>query len=328
MSITEFEKIQFYLAPMESVTGYVYRNAYHAMFGDMDKYVTPFIAPSKKKLLKTRERKDVAPEHNQGMYVVPQILTNDAEQFLTTCNMLAELGYQEVNLNLGCPMATVVSKKKGSGFLEDPERLDRFFDAVFEGISRLPEERSCKVSVKTRIGVEFPEEFADILRVYNRYPISEVIIHPRLQKDFYNNHPNLGVFAEALKECVHPVCYNGDIFTVEDYHVFREKFPQVDRIMLGRGVIANPGLVREIRTGQSVTTAELKEYHDRLYAGYREEMDCERDALFKMKEVWFYLGKMFPEAERELKKVKKADRPEEYLAAVRGVFTLPVHALQ
>ena len=289
MSITESEKIQFYLAPMESVTGYVYRNAYHAMFGDMDKYVTPFIAPSKKKLLKTRERKDVAPEHNQGMYVVPQILTNDAEQFLTTCNMLAELGYQEVNLNLGCPMATVVSKKKGSGFLEDSERLDRFFDAVFEGISKLPEERSCKVSVKTRIGVEF---------------------------------------AEALKECVHPVCYNGDIFMVEDYHVFREKFPQVDRIMLGRGVIANPGLVREIRTGQSVTTAELKEYHDRLYAGYREEMDCERDALFKMKEVWFYLGKMFPEAERELKKVKKAERPEEYLAAVRSVFTLPVHALQ
>lgn len=279
MSITESEKIQFYLAPMESVTGYVYRNAYHAMFGDMDKYVTPFIAPSKKKLLKTRERKDVAPERNQGMYVVPQILTNDAEQFLTTCNMLSELGYHEVNLNLGCPMATVVSKKKGSGFLEEPERLDRFFDAVFEGISKLPEERSCKVSVKTRIGVEFPEEFADILRVYNRYPISEVIIHPRLQKDFYNNHPNLGVFAEALKECVHPICYNGDIFTVEDYRVFRERFPQVDRIMLGRGVIANPGLVREIRTGQSVTTAELKEYHDRLYAGYREEMDCERDAL-------------------------------------------------
>ena len=225
MNNSASDPIQFYLAPMESVTGYVYRNVYHAMFGDMDKYVTPFIAPSKKKILKTRERKDVAPE-------------------------------------------------------------------------------------------------------YNRYPISEVMIHPRLQKDFYNNHPNLDIFAETLQQCVHPICYNGDIFTVEDYRVFRERFPQVDRIMLGRGVIANPGLVREIRTGQPVTTAELKEYHDRLYAGYREEMDCERDALFKMKEVWFYLGKMFPDAERELKKVKKADRPEEYLAAVRSVFTLPVHALQ
>ena len=320
MSNIKSDQTQFYLAPMESVTGYVYRNAYHAMFGDMDKYVTPFIAPSKKKILKTRERKDVAPEHNRGMHVVPQILTNNAEQFLATCNTLSELGYHEVNLNLGCPMATVVSKKKGSGFLEDPERLDRFFDAVFEEMGRKPEEQSCKISVKTRIGVEVPEEFADILRVYNRYPISEIIIHPRLQKDFYNNHPNLGVFAEALKECVHPVCYNGDIFTVEDYYVFREKFPQVGRIMFGRGVIANPGLVREIRTGQPVTMTELREYHDRLYAGYREEMDSERDALFKMKEVWFYLGKMFPEAGRELKKVKKADRPEEYLAAVRGVF--------
>ncbi len=320
MNHIESNPIQFYLAPMESVTGYVYRTVYQEMFGDMDKYVTPFIAPSKKKILKTRERKDVAPEHNQGMYVVPQILTNDAEQFLVTCNTLSELGYHEVNLNLGCPMATVVSKKKGSGFLEEPERLDRFFDAVFEGMAKLPEEDRCKVSVKTRIGVQFPEEFEDILQIYNRYPISEVIIHPRLQKDFYNNHPNLSVFAETLQQCVHPICYNGDIFTVEDYQAFREKFPQVDRIMLGRGVIANLGLVREIRTGQQVTMAELKEYHDRLYAGYREEMDCERDALFKMKEVWFYLGKMFPEAERELKKVKKADRPEEYLAAVRGVF--------
>lgn len=320
MNIMESDPIQFYLAPMESVTGYVYRNVYHAMFGDMDKYVTPFIAPSKKKVLKTRERKDVAPEHNQGMCVVPQILTNDAEQFLKTCNMLSGIGYREVNLNLGCPMATVVSKKKGSGFLEEPERLDRFFDAVFKGMSGLPEDRRYSISVKTRIGVEFPEEFEDILQIYNRYPISELIIHPRLQKDFYNNRPNLLVFAEALEQSVHPVCYNGDIFTVEEYHAFREKFPQVDRIMLGRGVIANPGLVREIRTGQSVTMAELREYHDRLYAGYREEMDCERDALFKMKEVWFYLGKMFPDAERELKKVKKADRPEEYLAAVRSIF--------
>ena len=322
--------MKIYFAPLEGVTGHIYRNAYEEFYGKgrIDKYFVPFISPNQTNGFTAREQRDMNPDNNVNMPLAVQIMTNRADLFINAARLLYEKGYTELNLNLGCPMATVVSKKKGSGFIEDPERLDRFFDAVFEGISKLPEERSCKVSVKTRIGVEFPEEFADILRVYNRYPISEVIIHPRLQKDFYNNHPNLGVFAEALKECVHPVCYNGDIFMVEDYHVFREKFPQVDRIMLGRGVIANPGLVREIRTGQSVTTAELKEYHDRLYAGYREEMDCERDALFKMKEVWFYLGKMFPEAERELKKVKKAERPEEYLAAVRSVFTLPVHALQ
>lgn len=311
---------QFYLAPMEEVTGYVYRNVYHAMFGDMDRYFTPFIAPTKKKILKTRERKEVAPENNQGMNVVPQILTNDTEQFLDTCNMLIGLGYHEVNLNLGCPAATVVSKKKGSGFLDDIGRLDQFFETVFEEIATLPEERKCRVSVKTRIGMEFPEEFEDIMEVYNRYPFSEIIIHPRLQKDYYQNHPNLDVFGEALKQSAHPVCYNGDIFTKEDYDTFCGRFPTVERVMLGRGVVTNPGLVREIRTGQTITTTELEEYHDRLYAGYREAMGSEKDALFKMKEVWSYLGKMFPESERELKKVRKANRPEEYQEAVRRVF--------
>ena len=314
------EKIQFYLAPMEEVTGYVYRNVYHTMFGDMDKYFTPFIAPTKKKILKTRERKEVAPEHNQGMYVVPQILTNDAEQFLDTCNMLTELEYHEVNLNLGCPAATVVSKRKGSGFLDDPGILDQFFETIFEEMYRLPEEKKFFISVKTRIGMEFPEEFEDILKVYNRYPFSEIIIHPRLQKDYYNNHPNLEVFAEALEQCVHPVCYNGDIFTKEDYETLHRRFPAVERIMLGRGAVANPGLLREIQTGQPITVAELKEYHDRLYVGYREALNSEKDALFKMKEVWFYLGKMFPEAEKALKKVKKANKPEEYQEAVRRVF--------
>ena len=311
---------QFYLAPMEEVTGYVYRNVYHAMFGDMDRYFTPFIAPTKKKILKTRERKEVAPENNQGMNVVPQILTNDTEQFLDTCNMLIGLGYHEVNLNLGCPAATVVSKKKGSGFLDDIGRLDQFFETVFEEIAALPEERKCRVSVKPRIGMEFPEEFEDIMEVYNRYPFSEIIIHPRLQKDYYRNHPNLDVFGEALKQSAHPVCYNGDIFTKEDYDTFCGRFPTVERVMLGRGVVTNPGLVREIRTGQTITTTELKEYHDRLYAGYREAMGSEKDALFKMKEVWSYLGKMFPESERELKKVRKANRPEEYQEVVRRVF--------
>lgn len=311
---------QFYLAPMEEVTGYVYRNVYHAMFGDMDRYFTPFIAPTKKKILKTRERKEVAPENNQGMNVVPQILTNDTEQFLDTCNMLIGLGYHEVNLNLGCPAATVVSKKKGSGFLDDIGGLDQFFETVFEEIAALPEERKCRVSVKTRIGMEFPEEFEDIMEVYNRYPFSEIIIHPRLQKDYYQNHPNLDVFGEALKQSAHPVCYNGDIFTKEDYDIFCGRFPTVERVMLGRGVVTNPGLVREIRTGQTITTTELEEYHDRLYAGYREAMGSEKDALFKMKEVWSYLGKMFPESERELKKVRKANRPEEYQEAVRRVF--------
>ena len=138
---------------------------------------------------------------------------------------------------MGCPAATVVSKKKGSGFLEDPVALDRFFERVFEALSNMPDDendqKQCRISVKTRIGMEFPEEFEDIVKVYNRYPLAEVIIHPRLQKDYYKNHPNWEVFGEALEQCVHPVCYNGDIFTKEDYIELIERFPMVERIMLG-----------------------------------------------------------------------------------------------
>ena len=313
-------KVQCYAAPLEGITGYIYRNAHQHIFQGVDKYFTPFVTPKPKKGLNTREKNDIAPEHNKNIPVVPQILTNKAADFIKVAGMMEELGYKEVNLNLGCPSGTVVSKKKGSGFLDDIGRLDQFFETVFEEIAALPEERKCRVSVKTRIGMEFPEEFEDIMEVYNRYPFSEIIIHPRLQKDYYRNHPNLDVFGEALKQSAHPVCYNGDIFTKEDYDTFCGRFPTVERVMLGRGVVTNPGLVREIRTGQTITTTELKEYHDRLYAGYREAMGSEKDALFKMKEVWSYLGKMFPESERELKKVRKANRPEEYQEVVRRVF--------
>lgn len=310
--------MRFYLAPMEEVTGYVYRNVYHELFDDVDKYFTPFITPTQKRILKTRERKEVAPEHNRGMSVVPQIMTNDAGQFLDTCGMLAQLGYREVNLNLGCPSATVVKKAKGSGFLADTGRLDRFFEEVFRALDR--ERTPLNISVKTRIGLEFPEEFEDILKVYNRYPLSEIILHPRLQRDYYSGTPNLDVFSEALEKSCHPVCYNGDIFTGKQYEGFCERFPAVERIMLGRGIVANPGLVREIRTGEKISGEELRMYHDKLYAGYREALGSEKDALFKMKELWSYLGHGFADADRYLKKIRKAGTPEEYIPAVRQVF--------
>lgn len=310
--------MQFYLAPMEEVTGYVYRNVYHMLFDDMDKYVTPFITPTQKRILKTRDRKEVAPENNRGIHVVPQVMTNHAEQFVDTCRMLMELGYHEVNLNLGCPSATVVRKAKGSGFLADPEKLDRFFETVFLMLEK--EGDQPEISVKTRTGLEFPEEFEDILKIYNRYPLNEIIIHPRLQKDYYNNTPDLDIFSYAFEQSVHPVCYNGDIFTKKQYEDFRKRFPSVERIMLGRGVVANPGLVREIVTGEKISGEELRAYHDKLYAGYREALGSEKDALFKMKELWSYLGKGFTGADKYLKKIRKADRPEEYISAVRGVF--------
>lgn len=309
--------MQFYLAPMEAITGFVYRNVYYSMFGDMDKYFAPFIAPTQKKILKTKERKDVAPENNVGMYMVPQILTNNAEQFIETCEFLGKQGYKEINLNLGCPAPTVVTKGRGSGFLGETVKLERFFDEVYRWNNGLPEAERFEISVKTRLGLEDAEEFEEILPIYNSYPLKEVIIHPRVRRDFYKGTPDLDAFAKALEACKHSVCYNGDIFSVEDYAKFTAQFQQIDKIMLGRGVITNPGLVREIKTGVKITKEELHRYHDALYAGYLQDLGAETDVLFKMKEMWFYMGTIFQDSDKIIKKVRKAKKPAEYKAVIK-----------
>ena len=313
--------MKFYLAPMEAVTGFVYRNVYESMFGGVDTYFAPFIAPTQKKIVKTRERKDVAPENNVGIRLVPQILTNDAEQMMETCVFLAERGYREVNINLGCPAATVVTKCKGSGLLGEPKRLEAFLEAFFEANDALPEAERFRVSIKTRLGLEEASEFEEILSIYNRFPLQEVIIHPRVRAEFYNGVPNLDAFAKALETSKHPVCYNGDIWNVQDYHLVTERFPTLSRVMIGRGIIANPGLIREIKTGQKVTKEELRRYHDALYDGYLADLGAEKDVFYKMKELWFYLGRNFADADRAIRNVQKASGPKVYKDAVREVFT-------
>ena len=201
--------MKYYLAPMEGLTTFVFRNAYHHYFHPMDKYFTPFIVPHILKDFDARERKELDPEHNRGKHVVPQILTNNSEDFIRTAKALQEMGYEEVNLNLGCPSKTVVSKGRGSGFLQEPKALNQFLKEVFAGLDM-------KVSIKTRLGMEFPVEFEELLEIYNQYPLEELIVHPRVQKDYYKNTPNMEMFALAAQQSKNPLCYNGDMFTMED----------------------------------------------------------------------------------------------------------------
>lgn len=202
--------MKYYLAPMEGITGHIYRNAYAKYFDNIDKYFTPFIVPNQSTSLKTKELRDMLPENNEGLYIVPQILTNDAEGFITTAKKLQQLGYDEINLNLGCPAGTVVSKNRGSGFLSQRDELDSFLDEIFKI-------NDMKISVKTRIGKDSPDEFYELIKIYNKYPMEELIIHPRTRQDFYGNTPNLDVFKDAISLSENTLCYNGDIFTVEDY---------------------------------------------------------------------------------------------------------------
>ena len=305
--------MKYYFAPLEGVTGYIYRNAYHNLFGQIDKYFTPFVSPTSNEGFTTRELNDILPAHNEGLPIIPQILTNNAEYFIRTVNALKDFGYDEINLNLGCPSGTVVAKHKGSGFLSEREDLDRFLDEIFS-------KSNAKISIKTRIGKDDPNEFYELIKIFNKYPLEELIVHPRIQKDFYKNKPNREIFKEALSSSENPVCYNGDIFNVSQYKELISECPNLECIMLGRGIIANPGLIGEIKNNKAADKATLKAFHDAVYTGYKEILSGDKNVLFKMKEFWFYMIHMFAERDKYAKKIRKANRANEYEAVVSMMF--------
>ncbi len=307
--------MRYYLAPLEGITTNIYRKVYHKHYAAMDKYFTPFLVPHEKKGFSTKEKREILPEYNEGMYLVPQILSNKAEDCIVTIEKFKAIGYDEVNLNFGCPSKTVVSKNRGSGFLAYPDELEAFLDRVME-------KADMKISVKTRIGKTNPDEFYRILEIYNKYQLEELIIHPRLQTDFYKNHPNMGMYEHAMKESKNPLCYNGDIFTVDDAKEFSINYPEVDTLMLGRGIIKNPGLAEQLRTGNPLDKEKLRAFHDDLLKEYVDYNSGSGPVLFKMKEVWSFMGETFQGGEKLLKKLKKTDKLEVYIKLVDELFTL------
>lgn len=314
--------MHIYFAPLEGITTYPYRNLHHKYFGGVEKYFTPFLAPGPEQGMSVKEMRDVLPENNAGVPVVPQILTNRAGDFLLASKKLSEMGYREINLNLGCPSGTVTAKKKGAGFLLYPDDLDRFFDEVFSDAAVRNGE--FLVSVKTRIGKNEVEEWPELMQVYNRYPIHELTVHPRIQKEFYKGTPHLDVFTDILKESRNPVVYNGDLFTVEKVKEFREKFPTVGTVMIGRGLIRNPALAEMILQEETEPEADIlpriREFHDALFEHYRETMSGDRNLLFRMKDLWSYMLAEVPDSEKLAKKIRKSQHVPEYLAAVEEVF--------
>ena len=306
---------QLYFAPMEGITGSIYRRAHHRIFGGVDRYYAPFIFTNPKGKISKKDLLEIAPEYNEGCLVVPQLLSNCAEDFIATAHTLKGLGYDEVNLNLGCPSKTVVSKGRGSGFLIHTEELNRFLDEIYA-------KADVKISIKTRIGKFDADEWGELLRIYNQYPLEELIVHPRVQQQFYKGHPDLDAFADAVKECKHTLCYNGDIFTTEDMEKLKKRFPEASCIMLGRGILRNPELIEIMESGEKkIDAKKLRAFHDQIYQDYQEVSCGDKNVLFKMKELWCYLGTLFPDKEKQLKKIRKAEKLDRYEAVVEELLS-------
>lgn len=306
--------VKYYMAPLESVTTWIYRQAHAKIYGRLDKYFIPFLEPHEKRDFKTRELQEILPEHNENIYVVPQILTNRSEGFIKLAKALKDWGYEEINLNLGCPSKTVVTKGKGSGFLAKPEELERFLTEIFDSLSG-----EVKISVKTRIGKEDPEEFPALLELFNKYPMEELIIHPRVQKDGYGNVPRLELYELAEKQSVNPLCYNGDLYTREQIRNFAERFPGTERLMFGRGFLRDPGLLYNEGKDSKDIFEKFWAFHDLVYEGYQERNMGDRNVLFKMKELWSYQVYQFSEPERLFKTFKKVQDCNEYEQMIRNL---------
>lgn len=300
-------------APMEGISSYIFRQTHARMFGGADEYFAPFIAPDGSGTFKAGNLRDVLPENNRGIRLIPQLLVNRAEPFLHVARELHDLGYDEVNLNIGCPSGTVVAKHKGAGMLMDLDSLD---DCLADIYSRSP----VKVSIKTRMGMESPEEFERILEIYNKYPVQRLIIHARARAGMYKSRVDLAAFAKALPACRCPVWYNGDIFSPGAVDTLSGLRKGLAGIMLGRGAVADPALPRLIKGGKALEKQELRCFHDELLDAFLSAGLSPSVAMARLKELWFYMLYKFPDSRREAKLLLKSQKLPDYIDAVENLF--------
>lgn len=320
---------RFYFAPLEGVTDRFFRVIHASLFADCapDAYFAPFFTPTQDTPITDRDKKAILPENNSGITLIPQIMSNTSETFLLGARVLYDMGYREINLNLGCPSGTVTARGRGSGFLSDPDALDRFFEEVFSDLLFSPHGGGMTLSVKTRLGIFNPDEFYEILPVYNRYPISELILHPRVRKEMYRGdvHTDMTVYTD--QNTALPLCVNGDLFTVDDIHEICSALGhQPHAIMLGRGAVSNPMLFAQGRAclaGEAVPLTDKK----RIYAFYealREDaqsrLSGERHVLFRMKELFAYWIVLFADAEPYRRRLRKAATLAEFRSAAESLF--------
>ena len=306
--------MKYYFAPLESITDATFRRLHHKYFPGIDRYYMPFISPTIHRCLTHREARELPGADSVDFLAVPQLLGKNADDMLWAIDTCGSLGYSEVNINLGCPSGTVVSKGKGSGMLADLDNLDSFLEQIYTRAS-LP------VSLKTRIGMTEPEEFEHILNIYNQYPVCELTIHPRVRKAFYKGPCDLEVFQMAVEQAKMPLCYNGNLNSKADILDIHDRFPSVDAVMIGRGLVADPGMLSPGGTTRDTLEAFLSE----LSETYCVLFGSKRNAIYRLKDNWHYLIALFDGAEKPWKELRKTTDYDRFCAITQEIMhTLPM----
>jgi len=304
--------MKIYLAPLQGLTDWIFRESYTEHIGHFDKTFTPFVRVQGGDFYRPSQCNDLLPERNNFQKPVPQFLGRDAESFKVFEELCLTKGYTEVNINMGCPFPIVTGKQMGAGLLQHPADVDRLLEGVFS-------DTGLKVSVKCRLGQQSADEFAPLIPVFNAYPLEEIIIHPRVGKQQYKGEVDIDAFVHYQSQLQHPVCFNGDIVTPVDVEKIRQLAPQVTRFMLGRGILRNPFLLSELR-GEELTTSQkaemLRGFHQSIIALCRQKYSGDLHFLKRLEEMWEYQADAFEGGRKIYKQVKKSKNLAQYEAVV------------
>lgn len=306
-----------YQAPLQGFTDFTYRKVYHEVFGGIAKYFIPYLSFGKGREIKKSQLKEILPENNVNIPVVPQILFSDATELFELVKVLADHGFGIINLNLGCPYPMATNRGRGAAWLEKPAALGVVLQQLFD--KNMP----VNFSVKMRAGMENKDDFRDVLDVLNHFPLEEIIFHTRTADQMYDGKADPGLFQEALSLTKHPMVYNGDIFGVAGFRDLKALLPDQHTWMTGRGLLMDPLLPLKLN-GQTFdphgSKQKLKEFHDRILLDHSERLQGGGHLLAKMTQFWGYFSESFENPHKALKLVKKAGTVQKYNAAVAEIF--------
>jgi len=316
-TMNDSEMPLIYLAPIQGTTDRIYRNIFPVYFRGVDLAVAPFISSSKKMKPDNKLLRDFYPDINTGLPTIPQIMGSEPDDFAMITNKLHDIGYDAVNWNIGCPFRMVVKKGRGAGLLCYPDRIESFLTKAMPAIK-------AKLSIKLRLGLKYPDDVLELIPIFNRFPIEELIIHPRTGAQMYEGDVDLEMFGECLRLSTHRIVYNGDIDSAAKLTTLAKRFPAIDRFMIGRGLLGNPFLAEEIKFQTQRPYAEkvktLRAFHDHLFAEYSKILHGPAHITNKMKEIWTYLGSFLENVEKIRKKVNKTHHRDHYVEVINHVF--------
>lgn len=304
-------------SPLQGFTDFRFRNAQQKYFGGIDTFYAPYIRLNGKFKIKSSYERDLLPENNTTLTVIPQVITNDAEEFLFVAKYVQSLGYKELNWNLGCPYPMVTKSGMGSGLICNPTRID-------EILHRAHNETDILVSMKMRMGYENNEEILHTFPILDKYPLKNVAIHARIGKQLYKGGVDLDAFQKCIDVAKHQLYYNGDITSVAGFKAMKERFPGITHFMIGRGLIADPFLPQMIKDNTTEYPKDrwktFEEFHDEIYQQYDAALSGPTPIKMKMLGFWEYFSQSFSDPRKTYKKIKKATNPNKYQAAVKEIL--------